>query len=204
MAAAPAARSRAGAAPVRRVQSGRPEILTGKAPVLNLTRLQSGIGALTITAACSDAVGDLRLGCAYRLRDGVSSAVQLESGLTVAPPGSTRPILIAERERFETVTVDLRQIREVGRLLFYAFSASGGEVAWGGTLTVTTLGGGRLEIPMDSPKGPGVMPLATVYNVDGELVVRSEPREVCPTVREVCLAFGFDRIAWLDPRTPVA
>ncbi len=190
--------------PVRRVQSGRPEILTGKAPVVTLTRLQSGVGALTITAACSEAVGDLRLGCAYRLRVGSSSAVQLESGLTIAPPGTTRPILRAARERFETVTVDLRQVREVDRLLFYAFSASGGEIAWGGTLTVTTLGGGRLEIPMDAPKSLGVTPLATVYNVDGELVVRAEPREVGPTVREVCLAFGFDRIAWLDPRTPVA
>ena len=186
------------------MHAGRPEILAGKAPVVSLTRIQSGVGALSITAACSDAVGDLRLGCAYRFRGGLTSAVQHNSGLLIAPAGATRPILLAERAQFETVALDLRQVREVDRLLIYAFSASGCELDWGGTLTVTTSGGARLEIPMDAPKGPGVLPLATVYNVDGELVVRAEPREACPTVREVCLAFGFDRIAWLDSRTPMA
>lgn len=189
---------------VRRVRAGRPQVLTAKAPVLTLTRVQSGIGVMTIEAACSDAVGDLRLGCAYRLRNGLTSVVQHDSGLAGAPPGSTRPILLGERDRFETLTLDLGQVRELDRMLVYAFSAAAGQLAWGGTLTLTTFGGSRVEVPLDGPKSTGVLGLVTVYNVDGELVIRAEPRELSPTVREAALEFGFDRIAWLDPHTPAA
>lgn len=187
---------------VRRVRAGRPQVLTPKAPVLTLTRVQSGVGVLTIQAACSEAVGNLRLGCAYRLRNGLTSVVQHAAGLASAPAGSARPILLGDRGRFETITLDLGQVREVDRLLYYAFSASGVGLTWGGTLTFTTFGGARVEVPMDGPRSHGVVALATVYNVDGELVIRAEPRELSPTVREACLAFGFDRISWLDPHTP--
>jgi hypothetical protein len=57
---------------------------------------------------------------------------------------------------------------------------------------------------MDGPPAAGAVGLVTIYQVGGELTVRAEPREVLPNVREACLAFGFDRITWLDPNTPAA
>lgn len=195
---------RGSGAPDRRVAAGRAVVLTPAAPVVSLTRIQSGVGVLTIEAACSEAVGDLRLGCAYRLRNGASSLVQHHTGHTSAPVGAARPILFGERRRFETVSIDLLGVREVDRLLCYAFSAAGGGLAWGGTLVFTTFGGSRVEVAMDGPISAGVVALATVFNLDGELVIRAEAHEVHPTVREACLAYGFDRITWLDPQTPAS
>jgi hypothetical protein len=184
--------------PVRRLTGS--EVLSPKQPTVRLTRVQSGVGALTVEAACSDAVGDLRLGVAFRLKAGTSSVVQ--QGAPDGPARSPRPVLHHGRQRFETVTVDLAQITDVDRLAFYAYSPSGAALAWGGTLVVTTYGGARVELPMDGPAGPGVVVLLTAYNVDGELVLRAEPWELHPTVRDAVLAFGFDRITWLDPGTP--
>ena len=45
-------------------------------PTVTLNRVQSGVGALTFEAVASAEVGDLRLGCAYQLRSGLSSTVQ--------------------------------------------------------------------------------------------------------------------------------
>ncbi|MDX6205245.1 MAG: hypothetical protein QOF39_1302, partial [Frankiales bacterium] len=50
-----------------RVKAGSATVLTAKAPTVTLTRVQSGVGSLVIEAACSPAVGDLRLGAAYEL-----------------------------------------------------------------------------------------------------------------------------------------
>jgi hypothetical protein len=195
---APASRSR-----VRRVHADSAEILTAGRPTVTLSRVQSGIGALVVEAACSEAVGDLRLGAAYRLRSGASSVVQHVSTTSAAPPGSKRPLLVAHRAAFETLTVDLAQVRDLDRLAVYAFSERGASLAWGGTLVATTLGGSRVELPMDGPASAAVVVLLTIYNVEGELVLRAEPREPAGTVRDACLGFGFDRITWLDPQTPV-
>jgi hypothetical protein len=185
------------------VRAGTPQILGPKSPTVALSRVQSGVGAITIEAACSDAVGDLRLGAAYRLSNGVSSVVQHETGVTTGPAKGTRPVLHGGRGQFERITIDLAQVRSLDRLAVYGFSAAGGPLSWGGTLIVSTFGGSRVELPMDSTPSAGVLVFLTVYNVDGELVLRAEPHEVAPTVRDACLAYGFDRITWLDPRTPV-
>lgn len=179
-------------------------MLSPRAPTVTLTRVQSGIGLLTVEAACSDAVGDLRLGAAWRLTDGRTSVVAHADRLTTAPAGAARPVLLAQRGRFETIGVDLRQVRALDRFAVYAFSDSGAALQWGGTLVVRTTGGSRVELPMDAPAGPGVVVLLTAYVVEGELVLRAEPREPAPTVREACLSVGYDRITWLDPRTPVS
>lgn len=186
-----------------RTRLGAPTLLTDKSPTVTLTRLQSGVGALTVEAACSSAVGDLRLGCAYQLRTGVTSVVQHASGLTVGPPQSKRPVIRSDREQFERLTLDLVQVRDLERLLIYAFSDSGAVLQWGGTLVTSTSGHARIKTAMDRPAQAGVLALLTVFNIAGELVVRSESELIAGSVRDTCLAYGYERIAWLDARTPL-
>ena len=186
-----------------RAQAGAATILTAKAPTITLTRVQSGVGALQIELACSAEVGDMRLGCVYQLRSGLSSVVQHASGVPTAPPGSRRPVLTGLRDEFEELLFDLVQVRELDRFVVYAFSASDSELKWGGTLVVSTLGQARVELPMDGPASAGVLVLLSVFNVAGELVLRNESDRIAGTVRDACVAYGFDRIAWLDARTPL-
>jgi uncharacterized protein involved in tellurium resistance len=186
-----------------RVRAGARTILTVAEPTVTLTRLQSAIGTLHFEAACSDEVGDLRIGAAYQLRSGQSSTVQLTGGNRLAPPRSRRPILISAHERFGTISVDLRQSRELERLAIYAFSESRTALSWGGSLIVETFGKARIELPLDSLQGGDVAVLMSLYNVRGEFVLRAEMQALNGGVREACRAYGYDRITWLDDRTPV-
>jgi uncharacterized protein involved in tellurium resistance len=171
--------------------------------VVTLTRIQSGVGVLRIEAACSPAVGDLRLGAAYQLSSGTSSVVQLAGGPGTAPPTGHRPVISAERGQFEALTIDLVQSRSLERMIVYAFSDSGSVLNWGGTLLLTTFGQARVELPLDRPPSPRVSVLMSLYNVDGEFVVRAEMEEFAGSVRDAVAGYGFDRIAWLDQRTPL-
>jgi hypothetical protein len=186
-----------------RVRAGTETVLTAKAPTVTLTRVQSGVGSLVIEAACSPAVGDLRLGAAYQLRSGATSVVQRESGVTTAPPASRRPVIIGQRAQFEKLTVDLVQVRDLERCILYAYSASGGPLSWGGTLVLTTFASARVEMPLDRQPSSGVVVLMSLFVVDGEVVIRAENEEIAGTVRDACLAYGFDKITWLDTRTPL-
>lgn len=187
----------------RRVLPGTQTILTAAAPTVTLSRLQSGIGTLTVEAACSGEVGDLRLGGAYQLRSGPSSTVQSSGGNRLAPPKTRRPVIIGSRESYERLAIDLRQCRELERLAVYGFSESRALLRWGGTLVVRTFGGAEVEVPLENVEGSVVM-LVTLYNVAGEFVVRAEMQAVLGDVREACRVFGYDKITWLDDRTPVA
>jgi uncharacterized protein involved in tellurium resistance len=185
------------------VTAGGHAILNRRSPTVTLTRTQSGIGTLTIEAACSAEVGDLRLGCAYQLRTGESSTVQATGGNRLAPPRSRRPVLVGGHERYERISLDLRQSRDIERLAVYAFSESRAQVAWGGTLIVTTFGGARIETPLEQLVPGAVAVLLSLYNVGGEFVLRAELETVTGSIREAARAYGYDRIAWLDDRTPV-
>lgn len=199
----------AAAAPQRRVRAevrvgaGERLILTPDEPTVTLTRLQSGIGTLTIEAAVSDQVGDLQLGAAYELESELESTLQMAQGERLAPAHSKRPILVASHERFERIGVDLRQCRELRRVLIYAFSASRSPLNWGGTLIVTTTGGARIELSLDSLQAGDVAAVLSLYQVRGEFVLRAEMQTLNGDVREVCRAYGYDKITWLDGRTPV-
>jgi uncharacterized protein involved in tellurium resistance len=186
-----------------RVKAGERVILTVADPTVTLTRLQSAIGTLTFEAACSPEVGDLRIGCAYELTSGDSSTVQLTQGNRMGPPRARRPILVAARDRFETVSVDLRQCTELRRLTVYAFSESRAPLRWGGTLLTHTFGGARVELPLESLQSGDSAVLLSLYNVHGEFVLRAEMQTVFGDVRECCRTYGFDRITWLDDRSPV-
>jgi uncharacterized protein involved in tellurium resistance len=189
---------------VARVRAGTPVVLSPGAPTVTLTRLQSGIGTLTVEAACSPVVGDLRLGCAWELRSGLSSVVQASTGVRTAPPRANRPVIVGDRSDFERLRIDLRQARELNRLIVYAFSESGATLNWGGTLVVTTFGGARIELPLDRPPAASVQVLLSIYPVDGEFVLRAEMEQFAgPSIRPAVDAYDFYRVAWLDPRTPL-
>jgi len=178
-------------------------MLTPQAPTVTLTRVQSGVGTLQFEAVAAG-VGDLRLGCVYQLRSGRSSTVQHNTGRRYAPPDETRrPILLAARGEYERIEVDLRQVSELERFAVYAFSGDGRQLRWGGTLIATTFGGDRIEMPIELPASDAVAMLATVYNIRGQLVLRSEMDLVATSIRDACRGYGFDRITWLDDAAPV-
>jgi uncharacterized protein involved in tellurium resistance len=188
--------------PVTRVHAGARTILTVKAPTVTLTRTQTGIGTLTFEAACSDAVGDLRLGCAYQLRSGMSSTVQSSGGNRFGPAQSRRPVIVGAHDRYERLSVDLRQCLELERLAVFAFSESRAELSWGGTLITSTYAGAKIELPLEELTGQ-IAVLMSLYNVHGEFVLRAEMEPVAGSIREACRAYGYDTITWLDDRTPV-
>jgi uncharacterized protein involved in tellurium resistance len=187
----------------RRIRAGQQQLLSVTTPTMTLTRVQSGVGQLEIEAVCSSEVGDLRLGAAYQLAEGVTSTVQYAGGNRFAPPSSRRPVVVAGRDEYEHLRIDLRQIRGLERLMVYAFSESRRDLTWGGTLVVTTFGGARIELPLETLFAGKVAVLMSLYNVEGELVIRAEMETITGDVREATRAYGYDRITWRDDRTPV-
>ena len=169
---------------------------------MTLTRIQSGIGVLTVETAHSAAVGDLRTGCAYSLRSGSSSVLHNVGTPTSAPPGSNRPVIVLEpaHNRF---TLDLTQSRDVDRLIIYAFSGGGPPPTAGVTLITTTFGRARIETTLDRLPPTGVVVLMSLYNIAGEFVLRAELDLVAGTPRDAAAGYGFDQITWLDPWTPL-
>jgi hypothetical protein len=85
----------------------------------------------------------------------------------------------------------------------YAFSESRAELTWGGTLVLTTFAGARVELPLETLFAGRVAVLMSIYNLDGEYVVRAEMETIAGDVREAARAYGYDRITWRDDRTPV-
>ncbi|MEV0948183.1 hypothetical protein [Rhodococcus sp. NPDC049939] len=189
--------------PARRANSADRTILTPDAPTVTLTRLQSGVGSLTVEAACTDAVGDLQFGCAYTLRSGVSSTLAPTSGRMAAPLNSLAPVIAGLNDGRGKFAVDLRQCRELDRLVIYGYSDAGNEVPWGGTLVVTTFANARIEIPLDRMPSGSIGVVMSLYNVRGEFVLRAEMCPIDGSVQQACRAYGFDRITWVDDRTPL-
>jgi uncharacterized protein involved in tellurium resistance len=206
--AAPVAgRAEPSAAPVpitrgRRIRAGQQQLLSVTTPTVTLTRVQSGVGHLDIEAVTSAEVGDLRLGAAYQLADGTSSTVQYADGNRFAP-SSRRPIIVAGRDEYEYLRLDLRQVRRLERLAVYAFSESRRPLTWGGTLVVTTFGGARIELPLETLFAGPVAVVLSIYNLDGELVIRAEMETITGDLREAARAYGYDRITWRDAGHPI-
>jgi hypothetical protein len=179
-------------------------LLTRSTPTVTLTRVQSGVGHLAVEAVVGAEVGDLRLAAAYQLRSGGSSVLGLSLGRRFAPPSGRRPVLVAGRDDgYERIAIDLRQIRDVQRVGILAFAESRRPLTWGGTLILSTYGGARIELPLESLYPGTAAMLMSLYNVDGELVVRAEMETIAGDVREIARAYGYDRITWRDDRNPV-
>ncbi len=174
-------------------------------PVVRLNRLQAGVGALQIEARCSEQVDPLRLGCVWRTQDsatGVLSRPPEAGSVVLAPPGG-RPLLAAHRSAYEALTVDLRQVRRIDTLLLYASAPPSGAGAWAGTLSITTLAGSQVDVPMDAAPSDGHLPLVSIRQVDGHLYVRALRRRPVATLRDLCTELGFAAaMTWLDADTP--
>jgi uncharacterized protein involved in tellurium resistance len=182
---------------------GSHHVLGVRTPTVTLTRVQSGVGLLTIDAVTASS--DLRIGCAYELTSGASSTVQLADGNRFAPPASRRPVILAHRddEGYEQLVLDLRQVDQLRRLIVYGFTPSGADAPWTGTLITTTFGGGRADLPLETLYPGRIAVLLSLVNVAGELWVRAEMETIVGgSIREACRAYGFDRITWRDDRTP--
>ena len=186
------------ARPQPRARNGPPTLLGPDTPTVTLTRLQSGVGVLQVELVTT--VPALRLGAAYELVDGRTSAIVDGGHADAAPP--TRPVLQLTRDRYAGLRVDLRQTRALRRLAVLAVPQTA--VDWTGTLVVTTAAGARMEAPLDLGHGEGPAVLLTAYVVDGEIVLRAERELVAGTLRDACLAYGYDRITWADDRTPAS
>jgi hypothetical protein len=88
-------------------------------------------------------------------------------------------------------------------VVVYASPAGGAPPGWSGTVILSTYGGSRAEVPLDSLQSGDVAVLLSIYQVHGELVVRAEMQPLFGGVREAARAYGFDRITWLDLNTPL-
>jgi hypothetical protein len=183
-------------------------VLTHDTPAVTLSRLGAGIGTLVIGAAVSGSIGETILTCAYELESEVSGTAPVSSLLSrngrtrVAPPDSRRPVLVSGHDQFEKISVDLRQIPRVHRLLVMLVSRNGLPLQWAGTLIVTTHSSARVEVPLDPAGTAEVCAALAIYQVAGELVVRAE-LEPAKSVREASQAFGYDGITWIDDNTPL-
>lgn len=186
-----------------RVTADRAAVLTSTRPTLALTRVQSGVGALVVHAAVPASAADMRLAYAYRLRTGETSVLDASAGRTVAPVGSRRPVAVATSDSKQTLRVDLRQVRELDRLVVLAYSAASGRLTWAGALRVTTTGGARVDVPLQRADGAGVLVALSVLNVDGQLVLRAENALVPGALQDACTTYGFTDIPWVDAHTPL-
>jgi hypothetical protein len=43
----------------------------------------------------------------------------------------------------------------------------------------------------------------SVFNIDGQFVLRCEQGFVAGSVRDACTAYGYNSITWLDDTTPL-
>lgn len=176
-----------------RTHDAAPTVLTPRQPSVVLTRLQSGIGALTFEAAWSPDEG-FALGCAYQLDSGASSVLR---------PGETfGPLVMDRRAGHQRLRLDLLQGRHLRRLIIFGVPTADPGQYWAGTLLISTHGHARIEVPVQPPP-PGPTVLLSLYNVDGEIVLRAEAQTVPGRTRDACLAFGYDRIAWRDADTAI-
>ena len=70
-------------------------------------------------------------------------------------------------------------------------------------MIVTTFYGAKLEVPLESMSPAAVGVVLTGYNVQGRFVLRAELDASAASIRDAARAYGYDRITWLDDRTPV-
>ena len=186
-----------------RVKPGERLIMSPTDPTVTLNPLQSGIGTLTIEAAASAEVGDLRLGCAYELESDLEMTMQMTQGNRFAPPHRSA-------RSWSAATSDSSACRST---CASAASCAGSSCTrspraasrsrGAARSSTTTFGGGRIEMPLDVLQGGDIAVLMSIYQVRGEFVLRAEMQTMFGDVREACRAYGFEKISWLDDRTPV-
>ncbi len=68
---------------------------------------------------------------------------------------------------------------------------------------ISTFGGARIDVPLETLYVGKVAVLLSIYNLDGEFVIRAEMETIVGDVREAARAYGYDRITWRDDRSPI-
>lgn len=203
---APAAprRRRPRTLPYPRVAPGTTAVLQGRRRTVTLTRLQSGVGSLSIALSRSPQAGDLALGLVLATTDGATHVLQrLGDALsTPSTPGGPPPLArLTGGPGAETAVLDLRQVRTLDRLLVHAHSPSISVLTWDGLLVLTAYDGSRVEVPFDLPPLSGTVALLTAYLVQGELVLRAELEAYAGPPEMAAEAYGHS-YGWLDGRLP--
>jgi len=179
---------------------GRPTLLSRDRPTIALTAVQSGVGVLRVTSAVSQVVGDFRLAAFAHLATGETVLLDHNRAMTTVPAASRRPVAQAVDRGF---LVDLRQTPRLARLVVLGFSPTSSVLAWSGALRVETIGGARVDVPLEREPGAGSLVALSLVNVGGRLVLRAERELVPGALREAALAFGFDELTWVDAWTPL-
>ena len=178
--------------------TGERRILSVDAPVVHLTRMQSAAGAITFVPA-TNPTGALALACAFETTDSREHVVRL--GVADALPREGVTIV---RTTASGLWINLRQIRRLRRFLIVGLPQTPDRATPGGTLTVTTYGSGRLDLPMKAETTLGAKALLTGYVVEGRLVLRAENDPYSGTLQQVCDVYGYSETSWRDPFTPLS
>lgn len=179
------------------IRAGERRLMTEHEPVVELTRMQSAAGALEAKVAVPNP-SEVVLGLVFETGDGRQSLVL--PGLSQQGPDPRRPIF---RATSSGVAVNLRSITGVHRVLLFAVPTRPSKQLPGGTVTVTTYGESRLELPLVAGPTLGAQALLTAYVVEGRLVIRAEHDPYSGTLQQVCAAYGYREISWRDPFTPL-
>ena len=163
-------------------------VLTPAQPTVVLNRLQSGIGTLAINAVWITPSMPT-LGTITQLRSGRTIVVA-----TNQMPAKTDPATLTDRRDYQRITLDLLRSRWLERMIVLAIMRSPLASDWEGKLVLTTAAQARIEVPIRGPLAPGATVLMSIYNIDGELVLRAEPPTGAASPRDAAASFGFDQI----------
>ena len=194
-------------------------LLTPTSPSVRIGGDQATTGSLQLTLTWSTLPTDQRsvqaglrrstdvhLGALWEMNDGQSGAVQtLGDGATAAPGYGSTVLRLGGRSETEgqTLTVALRQVGDLKRLLVYAYAISG-QPEWDALaplLSLTLRGGISVEMRLDqAPPGAGTCAIASVHRVGGVLVVRREAEFLAGQQQQVAEAYGWD-LPWASGRT---
>lgn len=179
------------------ITAGERRLMTEHEPVVELTRMQSAAGGLEAKVAVPNP-SEVVLGLVFETSDTRESLVL--PGLSQQGPDPRRPIF---RATSSGVAVNLRRITGVHRWLLFAVPTRPSKQLPGGTITITTYGDSRLELPLVAGPTLGAQALMTGHVVEGRLVLRAEHDPYSGTLQQVCSAYGYREISWRDPYTPL-
>lgn len=185
--------ARASRLPVRRGRRAIPGAIVrlgADLPTVTLTRLQSGVGGLTVGLV---GVGAERaaLGCVYEI-ESKPNVRTLRIDAETDPVPKPDQSLWGQFKDNQRIVVDLRQTTQLRRALFYVSThgeGTGPMVAC--ALVFRAQGADLVECPMDLSGENRTVAIATIYNAFGELVIRSEVEAIDGPVRTAAEAHGF-------------
>ncbi len=182
------ARSRSPVRRDRRAVAGVLTRLEGEQPSVTLNRLQSGLGGLAINLV---GVGAERaaLACAYEI-DATPHPRTLVVYSGSDPVPKLGQVMWGSFKQHQRVLVDLRQVVQLRRALFFLTTSPGSGTS-SCALLFAARGVDMVECPLDLPPEAATVVVATIYNVYGELVIRSEVEVFHASPRKAAEAHGF-------------